>query len=182
MRRLWLIILILISAVSAMAQETAEDYLLYKFEREPQQEFSVTTDTLLFYRALHRHLDLYDELSAYRFSSVEFGRRGYDFTSRRATLGGVELRYQNISILRRLGVAEYGYGGLSGESADMASVVGEDCFSLAESTPVSGGNVALFLSGKGYLGGVRAAVHSLMRRGWSMSLAVAGKGGNDLYV
>ena len=182
MRRLWLIIPILISAVSAMAQETAEDYLLYKFEREPQHEFSVTTDTLLFYRALHRHSDLYDELSAYRFSSVEFGRRGYDFTSRRATLGGVELRYQNISLLRRLGVAEYGYGGLSGESADMASVVGEDCFSLAESTPVSGGNVALFLSGKGYLGGVRAAVHSLMRRGWSMSLAVAGKGGNDLYV
>ena len=113
---------------------------------------------------------------------MEFGRRGYDFTSRRVTLGGVELRYQNISILRRLGVAEYGYGGLSGESADMASVVGEDCFSLAESTPVSGGNVALFLSGKGYLGGIRAAVHSLMHRGWSMSMAAAGKGGNDLYV
>lgn len=182
MRRLWLIILILISAVSAKAQETAEDYLLYKLEREPQQAFSITTDTLLFYRALHLHTDLYDELSAYRFSSVEYSRRGYDFTSRPSTLNGVELRYQNIPLLCRLGVAEYGYGGVSSGSVDIASVVGEDCFSLADNVPVSGGNVALFLSGKGYLGGVRASLHSLMRRGWSMSLAVAGKGGDDLYV
>ena len=182
MRRLWLIILILVGAVPAIAQETAEDYVYYKLEQNEPQEFSITTDTLLFYRALHRHLDLYDELSAYRFSAVEYARRGFYFAERRATLDGVEMRYQNLAILRRLGVAEQGFAGLVGDDAGMVAAAGMDCFSLSENTPISGGNVALFLSGRGYLGGVRASLHSLMRHGWSMSMSVAAKGGNDLYV
>ncbi len=182
MRRFWLIILILVGAVPAIAQETAEDYVYYKLEQNEPQEFSITTDTLLFYRALHRHLDLYDELSAYRFSAVEYARRGFYFAERKATLDGVELRYQNLAILRRLGVAEQGFAGLAGDDAGMVAAAGMDCFSLSENTPISGGNVALFLSGRGYLGGVRASLHSLMRNGWSMSMSVAAKGGNDLYV
>lgn len=183
MRRLWLIILLLqISVVSALAQETAEDYMYYKFEQEAEQEFSITTDTLLFYRALHRRSDLYDELAAYRFSAVESVRRGFYYSSRKALLEGVELRHQNISILRRLGVSERGYAGLGGNYASMVGVAGADHFSLSDGIPVSGGNVALFLSGKGYLGGTRATLHSLLRYGWSMSAYVSAKGGNDIYV
>ena len=56
MRGLWLTILFLQVAVFSLAQETAEDYMLYKFESEPHAEFSITTDTLLFYRALSEDL------------------------------------------------------------------------------------------------------------------------------
>lgn len=182
MRRLWLIILMFLASVPAVAQETDEDYMLYKWEHESAQEFSVTTDTLLFYRVLHHNQDLYDDLAAYRFSAVEYARRGYYFTSRKAMLDGVEMRRQNISLLRRLGIEERGYAGLSGEDVGVVGVAGMDKFSLADYTPVSGGNVALFLSGQGYLGGVRASLHSLMRRGWSMSMYASARGGNDLYV
>ena len=182
MRRLWLIILLLIVSVSAKAQETAEDYLLYKLEQESHQEFSITTDTLLFYRALQRCADLYDELAMYRFSSVENSRRGFYYTYRKAMLEGVEMRHQNISILRRLGVSERGYAGLNGDYAGMVSAAGADYFSLSDGAPISGGNVALFLTGKGYLGGVRATLNSLMRDGWSLSTYASAKGGNDLYV
>ena len=183
MRRLWLIILmLLISVVSALAQETAEDYMYYKFEQEAEQEFSITTDTLLFYRALHRRSDLYDELAAYRFSAVESARRGFYYSSRKALLEGIELRHQNLSILRRLGISERGYAGLNGNSASMVGAAGADHFSLSDGIPVSGGNVALFLSGKGYLGGTRATLHSLLRDGWSISAYASAKGGNDIYV
>lgn len=182
MRRLGLIILFLFSAVSALAQEAAEDYFHYKLEQHEPQDFSIATDTLLFYRLLHHRSDLYDELSAYRFMSVESGRRGFHFTARKALLEGVEMRRQNISLLRRLGVSERGYAGVTGGTAGVASVAGMDCFSLSDYTPISGGNVALSLSGQSYLVGVRASLHALMRRGWSMSLYAAAKGGDDLYV
>lgn len=181
MRRLGLIILSLFSAVSALAQETAEDYFHYKVEQREEQQFSITTDTLLFYRVLHRHSDLYDELSAYGFRSVDYRRRGYHFTTRKAMLEGVEMRRQNISLLRRLGVAERGYGGIASCDAT-AGTVGLDYFSLSDYTPTSGGDVALSLSGQGYLAGLRASLHALMRRGWSMSIHAAAKGGRDLYV
>jgi len=92
------------------------------------------------------------------------------------------MRRQNISLLRRLGVSERGYAGVTGGTAGVASVAGMDCFSLSDYTPISGGNVALSLSGQSYLVGVRASLHALMRRGWSMSLYAAAKGGDDLYV
>ena len=132
MRRLGLIILFLFSAVSALAQEAAEDYFHYKLEQHEPQDFSIATDTLLFYRLLHHRSDLYDELSAYRFMSVESGRRGFHFTARKALLEGVEMRRQNISLLRRLGVSERGYAGVTGGTAGVASVAGMDCFSLSD--------------------------------------------------
>ena len=61
-------------------------------------------------------------------------------------------------------------------------MVGSDEFSTSDGVPLSGGNVGVFFSGRGYLGGGRAALSMLMRRGWSMSLYVAGRGGDDLYV
>lgn len=182
MRRCWLIIFFLFSAVSALAQETAEDYFHYKLEQHEPQQLSITTDTLLFFRALHRRSDLYEELSAYHFSSVDYGRRGEHFTARKVMLDGVELRRQNISLLRRLGLSERGYAGVMGMLGGVAPVAGADCFSLSDFIPTSGGNVALSLSGQGYLAGVRASLHALMRRGWSMSLYAAAKGGNDLYI
>lgn len=182
MRRLWLIIFGLIASVSALAQETDDDYYLYKLESEPRWEFSFSTDTLLFYRVLHTNRDLYDELSSYRFSMVRSARRGLYYTSRRALLEGVELRHSNMSLLRRLGVAERGFAGLTHNDVAVAGAAGVDCYTLSEQRPVSGGSAALFFSGKDYLGGVRASLHSLMRRGWSMSLYAAAKGGNDLYV
>lgn len=70
MRRLWLIIIAIISAVSASAQETADDYMFYKLEQPPIEEFSISTDTLLFYRSVQHRRDMYGDMADYRFSFV----------------------------------------------------------------------------------------------------------------
>lgn len=181
MQRLLTLIFVLFVTLSVSAQDV-DDYRLYKIDDYQQMSEPIVTDTLLFYRALHSGRDLYEEVTAYRFSFVEFARRGFYFAERTATLDGVMLRHSNISILRRLGLSERAYAGIAHSRNRIATMTGEDAFSTMDGVPVNGGSVGVFFSGKGYLGGVRATLHSLMSRGWSLSLYAAAKGGNDLYV
>ena len=182
MRCLGLIIICLISAVSALAQETADDYMLYKLEQEPEEEFSISTDTLLFYRLAHHHRDMYGDMSDYRFSFVENARRGYYFAERELTLNGIRLRHHNESLLRRLGLSHYSYSGVAHDALSAGGVVGQDAYTTTDGVPATGGHAAVFFSGKGYLGGVRASLQSLLKRGWSMSVYLSAKGGDDIYV
>ena len=107
MRRLWLIIIAIISAVSASAQETADDYMFYKLEQPPIEEFSISTDTLLFYRSVQHRRDMYGDMTDYRFSFVGNARRGYYFTERGLSLDGVQVRHSHHTLLRRLGLSHY---------------------------------------------------------------------------
>ncbi len=166
----------------AQAQELEEDYRLYKLDAEEWHDRIVETDTLLFYRTAHARRDLYDEITSYRFTSVDFARRGHYYIERAATLNGVELRHANLSILRRLGLQERGYAGLSHGSYHAGGMVGMDEFTTTDGVPATGVNIGTFFSGRGYLGGVRATVNTLMRRGWSATLHAAARGGDDLYV
>lgn len=182
MRRLITIFLLFCLAYTASAQEVADDFRLYKIDERQSVVLSPVIDTALFYRALHTDTDLYEQLTAYRFSFVEYARRGHYYTEREASLDGLTLRPNNVSILRRLALAERGYAGVDYGEHSLSSMAGTDVFSTRESVPVDGGSVAAFFSGKGYLGGVRAVLHSSLGREWTMSLYAAGKGGNDLYV
>lgn len=182
MRRLWLIIIAIISAVSASAQETADDYMFYKLEQPPIEEFSISTDTLLFYRSVQHRRDMYGDMADYRFSFVGNARRGYYFTERGLSLDGVQVRHSHHTLLRRLGLSHYSYSGLTHGVMNVGGVAGQDVYTTTEGVPINGGNAAVYFSGKGYLGGVRASLHSLMNRGWSMSIHLAAKGGDDLYV
>ena len=181
MRKITILIYALFFLLTASAQEV-DDYSQYKIDDELQQMEPITTDTLLFYRALHSYGDLYEEVTAYRFSFAENARRGFYFTEREATLDGVALRHSNISLLRRLGLSERSYAGLAHSSENLSGMAGEDEFSTMDGVPVEGRNVSVFFSGRGYLGGIRATRHWMMRRGWSMSAYAALKGGDDLYV
>ena len=181
MRKITILLYALFFLLTVSAQEV-DDYRQYKIDDELQQLEPITTDTLLFYRAMHSRRDLYEEVTAYRFSFAEYARRGFYFTERKATLDGVALRHSNISLLRRLGVSERSYAGLAHSSGNISGMVGEDEFSTVEGVPVEGRNVSVFFSGRGYLGGIRATRHWMMRRGWSMSAYAALKGGDDLYV
>ena len=182
MRRLIVIFLLLCLAYNALAQEVADDFRLYKIDEQQNIVLSPVIDTTLFYRALHADTDLYEQLTAYRFSFVEYARRGHYFTEREASIDGLVLRSNNISILRRLALSERGYAGVGYGEQSISSMAGTDVFSTRDGVPVDGGSVAAFFSGKGYLGGVRGVLHSSLGREWTISLYTAGKGGNDLYV
>ena len=181
MRKITILIYALFFLLTVSAQEV-DDYRQYKIDDELQQLEPITTDTLLFYRTMHSRKDLYEEVTAYRFSFAEYARRGFYFTEREATLDGVALRHSNISLLRRLGIDERAYAGIAHSHSNISGMAGEDEFSTTDGVPVEDRNVSMFFSGKGYLGGIRATRHWLMRRGWSMSMYAALKGGDDLYV
>ncbi|MBR5138182.1 MAG: TonB-dependent receptor [Alistipes sp.] len=181
MRKIISLIFALFTLLAASAQEV-DDYRLYKFDSQQLSFDLPLTDTLLFYRAMHDKRDLFEEITAYRFSAVEYARRGFYFTERAATLDGLSLRHSNISILRRLGLTERAYGGISHGNNNIAGLTGEDEFSAVEGVPLDGVNVGAFFSGRGYLGGARATLHSYLRDGWSMSLYASTRGGEDLYV
>ena len=153
-----------------VAQQTIDDVYQYKIDEERLIGESISSDTLLFYRAVHSHRDMYGQITDYRFSFVDYSRRGVEFYRRDVVLDGLMLPRTRLSALRRLGLAESNYSGLFGLSGVQGDYAGADVFSTTEGVPINGGNVGIFFSGRGYLGGVRAAVHHTMSKGWSMSL------------
>lgn len=182
MKRLFVILCFAIFVVSASAQETVDDYYRYKIDDVFEADNLVESDTLLFYRVSHSRRDLFEEVTAYRFSFAEYARRGFYFAERTASVDGVALRRSNISILRRLGLSERGYAGVDRATMNIGGMAGVDEFSTMDGVPVAGVNSAIFFSGKGYLGGVRATANMLMRKGWSATLYAAARGGDDMYV
>ena len=183
MKRPVILLLSLLASAAAYAQEEADDYYLYQLEgQETAEQLRVETDTLLFYRAVQGGDDLFGRISEYSFFHVDYSRRGVYYADRPAMVDGISMRRANISVVRRLGLSEYAYGGLADGDGVSGSIVGGELFSTSEGVPLGGGNVGVFFSGRGYLGGGRALLSAMMRRGWSMSLYLAGRGGDDLYV
>lgn len=182
MRRLLLTICFILLAITVRSQESEEDFYRYKFDRSMEPTSMIESDTLLFYRLALSQQDLYEEVTSYRFAFAENARRGFYFAERGATLDGIELRRANISLLRRLGLSERGYAGLDSGLDYIGRELGTDEFSSRDGVPIGATNVGLFFSGRGYLGGVRATFSTLMRRGWSLTLHAAARGGDDIYV
>lgn len=182
MRHTLLIIFALLTLCRAVAQQTIDDVYQYKIDDERLTAESISSDTLLFYRAMHLHNDMYGQITDYRFSFVDFSRRGVDFFHRDVVLDGISLSRTRLSALRRLGLAESNFAGVFSQNGAQGGYAGSDEFSTAEGVPVDGGNAGVFFSGRGYLGGVRAAIHHSMSKGWSLSLYALGRAGSDLYV
>lgn len=182
MRHTLLIIFALLTLCRAVAQQTIDDVYQYKIDDERLTAESISSDTLLFYRAMHLHNDMYGQITDYRFSFVDFSRRGVDFFHRDVVLDGISLSRTRLSALRRLGLAESNFAGVFSQNGTQGGYAGSDEFSTADGVPVDGGNAGMFFSGRGYLGGVRAAIHHSMSNGWSLSLYALGRAGCDLYV
>ena len=182
MRHWLLLIFSIIFSCRAVAQQTIDDVYQYKIDEERLTAESISSDTLLFYRVVHNHRDLYGQITDYRFSFVDYSRRGVEFYRRDVVLDGLSLSRTRLSALRRLGLAERSFAGIFSQDGAKVGYAGSDEFSSTEGIPINGGNVGLFFSGRGYLGGVRAAVHHAMSKGWSMSLYASGRLGDDLYI
>ena len=170
------------SVYCACAQQTGEDYYLYKIDAEREMVEMINSDTALFYRLGRRSGDLYGEVTDYKFSFVDFARRGLAYYERGVWLDGVAVEYNEVPTLRRLGLMESRYSGVTVSENTASMAAGSDSFSALQGVPLLAVNIGTFVSGKGYLGGVRATVHSMMSGGWSMSLHTTAKGGNDMYV
>lgn len=182
MRRAILTILLLFSVSCLCAQQTEQDYYLYKIDPERETIDAIDSDTTLFYLLRQHDGDLYGEITDYRFAFVDMARRGFDFYERGVWLDGITMQSSDIAILRRLGLTESRTSGISPSDNYASIATGSDNFSTMQGVPLSEVNLGTFFSGRGYLGGVRATLHSMMNRGWSISLHTLARGGDDLYV
>ncbi len=186
MKRILFVILSFIS-VSAVAQESIDDYMQYKIDKSQYDaryfdEDEFLSDTLRPRYVEHRRDDRFGDMTSYAFSFVRYARRGADYDDATVTLDGITLRSANIAVIRHLGLSETSFGGLTHGTQGVGGVAGVKEFSMIDVTPPSGRNVGIFFSGKGYLGGIRASLHDMLKRDWSLSAYISARGGHDLYV
>ena len=174
-RGLFLVIMLCISW-AAMAQHRGEEYDNRQYSDIAEQE-PILSDTLLFYRILHRPTDLYGEITAFNFSFIEFARRGIPHYAHPTLIDNITVRSANNAILRNLGLTN-----IVQPTAEQGYTAGSTHYLTTEGVPLSSARTSLFFTGKGYLGGIRATAHHLLRRGWSISAHIAARGGNSLYV
>ncbi len=172
----------LTSVYCACAQQTDEDYYRYKFDYERERADAIIPDSTQFSRFAQQCGDIYSEVADYKLSFVDMARRGFAFYERGAWLDGITVEQSEVSTLRRLKLSEARYGGISANENTSSLAAGSDNFSILQAVPFSATEIGTFVSGQGYLGGVRATIHSMMLSGWSLSMHVKAKGGNDLYV
>ena len=172
----------LTSVYCACAQQTDEDYYRYKFDYERERADAIIPDSIQFSRFAQQCGDIYSEVADYKLSFVDMARRGFAFYERGAWLDGITVEQSEVSTLRRLKLSEARYGGISANENTSSLAAGSDNFSILQAVPFSATEIGTFVSGRGYLGGVRATIHSMMLSGWSLSMHVKAKGGNDLYV
>lgn len=182
MRRFILVILFLMLACFAYAQQTDQDFYLYKIDPEQDEIVPPESDYTLFYRLGQRQDDLYTEITDYRFSFAGMARRGYAFYERGAWLDGITMQRGEVPILRRLAFDRSVSGGITPNHNFSSLAAGSDNFSMMQRVPPQAVNVGTFFSGRGYLGGVRATLHSIMPHDWNLSLYAMARGGNDLYA
>ena len=172
----------LTSVYCACAQQTDEDYYRYKFDYERERADAIIPDSTQFSRFAQQCGDIYSEVADYKLSFVDMARRGFAFYERGAWLDGITVEQSEVFTLRRLKLSEARYGGISANENTSSLAAGSDNFSILQAVPFSATEIGTFASGRGYLGGVRATIHSMMLSGWSLSMHVKAKGGNDLYV
>ncbi|MBR5812757.1 MAG: hypothetical protein IKY80_07120, partial [Alistipes sp.] len=182
MRLIVTIIFMLTSVYCACAQQTDEDYYRYKFDYERERVDAITPDSSQHRRFAQQCGDIYSEVADYKLSFVDMARRGFAFYERGAWLDGITVEQSEVSTLRRLKLSEARYGGISANENTSSLAAGSDNFSILQAVPFSATEIGTFVSGRGYLGGVRATIHSMMLSGWSLSMHVKAKGGDDLYV
>ena len=87
-----------------VAQQTIDDVYQYKIDEERLIGESISSDTLLFYRAVHSHRDMYGQITDYRFSFVDYSRRGVEFFRFFVVLDGLESMqpYAGRSLLKSI--------------------------------------------------------------------------------
>ena len=176
MRRSLLLAFMLCICWAAMAQHSGEEYD-NRYNTDIAEHEPILSDTLLFYRILHRPTDLYEEITAYNFSFIEFSRRGEPYYNSPTLIDGITVRRANNPTLRSLGLTV-----ISQPTTSQGYTIGSTHFLTTEGVPLPSAQASLFFSGKSYLGGIRATAHHLIQRGWSISAHLAARGGNSLYV
>lgn len=171
----------LLASSPARAQRQPDDEYYPYAEREEHHP-RLLTDTTLFYRAIQGPTDLYGEYTDFTLPGVALARRGSDYGSERALLGGVDISYRYFSLLRLLGVEERRIAGLQSSPTPFGGAASTTLLRFPAGEPLQPYLVSARFSDRNYRFGSRVAATRRLGHGWLLTAAADFRTGRDLHV
>lgn len=165
----------------AAAQSYSDDEYYPYAEREERRPL-LTTDTTLFYRAVQSTADLYGEHTDFTLPDVAARRRGLNYDSERTALGGIDLSYHYLTLLRLLGAEETRIPGLQPVPGLTAGAGGATLVRFPEGEPLQPYLASARFADRNYRFGARLAGTTRLGRRWHLSAAADFRTGRDLRV
>lgn len=179
-KRFGLVLLFQLSCLAVGAQSFDDEYYPYAGPEEPH--VMLTTDTMLFYRAIQTTQDLYGAGADFTLPQVLVSRRGMGYSSERRTYAGIELPYRAFTTLRLLGAEERFYPGLAPVGGERGGAGGVRTFRFGDGAPLQPGYVSARFADRNYRFGVRASFCGEWTRGWSYAASLDARTGPDMHV
>lgn len=180
MKRLGFLLPLLLFGLRAAAQYSDDEYYPYADVEEPRR--MLTTDSMLFYRAVQSAQDLYGDYTDFALPQVATSRRGFDYAAERRTYAGFELPYRSFSLLRLLGAGETFQAGLAPVAGDGGGVNGTRVFRFSDDEPLQPYYASVRFTDRNYRFGARLSARGTFGRGWSYASALDARTGSDMHV
>lgn len=168
------------AATPAAAQTPDDEY--YPYAGREERRALLTTDSLLFYRAVQTAQDLYGEATDFTLPGIAAYRRGFDYDAERMTLSGIELSYRNLTTLRLLGAEERFHAGLTPIEGSTGGVAGERTFRFGDDEPLQPAYLSARFADRNYRFGARAGLRGRMSERWDYAVALDARTGSDMHV
>lgn len=180
MKRFGLLLSFLLLSLRAAAQYSDDEYYPYAEREEPRR--MLTTDSMLFYRAVQSTQDLYGDYADFTLPQVSTLRRGFDYAAERRTYAGFGLPYRSFSVLRLLGAEETSHAGLTPVAGAAGGVNGTRTFRFSDDEPLQPYYASVRFTDRSYRFGARVSARGTFGRGWSYASALDARTGPDMHV
>lgn len=180
MKRLGFLLPLLLLSLRAAAQFSDDEYYPYAEPEEPRR--MLTTDSMLFYRAVQSTQDLYGDYADFTLPQVSTLRRGFDYGAEQRRYAGFDLSYRSFSALRLLGAEEIVHAGLAPVSGTAGGVNGTRMFLFSDDEPLQPYYASVRFTDRNYRFGARLSARGSFGRGWSYASALDARTGSDMHV
>lgn len=179
-KRSGILLLLLMSCLRALAQYPDDEYYPYAGPEEPV--VMVTTDSMLFYRAIQTVQDLYGAGTDFTLPQVAVFRRGFGYDAEQTFYAGIGLPYRVFSTLRLLGAGEWFHPGLAPVEFPGGGAGGVRTFRFGDGVPQHPGYVSARFADRNYRFGVRASYRGEWAGDWSCAASLDARTGPDMHV
>lgn len=180
MKRFGILLIFLLFGLQAAAQYSDDEYYPYAGTEEPRR--MLTTDSMLFYRAVQSTQDLYGDYADFTLPQVSTLRRGFDYDAEQRMYAGFGLPYRSFAMLRLLGAEETAHAGIAPVAGEAGGVNGTRTFRFGDDEPLQPYYVSARFTDRNYRFGARLSARGTFGRGWSYASALDVRTGPDMHV
>ena len=179
-KRIGCLLISLLASLGAMAQYPDDEY--YPYAGQEESRGMLTTDSMLFYRAVQSVQDTYDLHTRFCLPQVMIRRRGFGYDDEQATCAGIGLSYRSFSTLRLLGAEETVHAGISPVAGATGDLGGTRTFRFGDDEPLQPCYVSARFTDRNYRFGARASFRGDWGDGWRYAASLDARMGPDMHV